>query len=129
MGNVTGLGGVFFKAEDPDALGSWYREQLGLPVGEHGYFDFKWRSEDDPDRVGRTVWSLFPSDTDYFGPTDQPFMINYRVDDLDGLLDALRDQGIAVDDEIEEYEFGRFAWITDPEGNRVELWEPAEPTA
>lgn len=124
MARVTGIGGVFFKSRDPKGLGKWYREHLGLPVNEHGYFDFQWRSKEDPGRVGRTVWSLFPADTDYLGPDGSPFMINYRVDDLDGLLAALREAGVAVEDRIEEYDYGRFAWVTDPEGNRIELWEP-----
>lgn len=115
---------MFFKAGDPEGMAKWYREHLGVPVGEEGYCDFEWRHPEDPERVGRTVWSLFPSDTDYFGADGAPFMINYRVEDLDALLSALRDEGVKVDDRIEEHEYGRFAWISDPEGNRIELWEP-----
>lgn len=126
MDRVTGIGGVFFRSEDPEALGDWYRERLGIPVNEHGYGSFQWKTLADPERVGRTVWSLFPSDTDYFGPGSQRFMVNYRVADLDALLAVLRDEGVDVVDGIEEYEYGRFAWIEDPEGNRIELWEPPE---
>lgn len=126
MERVTGIGGIFFKARDRERLARWYRAHLGLPVNEEGYFDFQWRVKDDPDRVGRTVWSLFPADTDYFGRNGAAFMINYRVADLDGLLSRLREEGVDVDEKVEEFEFGRFAWITDPEGNRIELWEPVD---
>lgn len=125
MERVTGIGGVFFRAEDPTRLGGWYRRHLGIPVNDSGYCDFRWRDEDDPARLGRTVWSLFPADSDYLGSGESGFMINYRVADLDGLLAALREEGVEVEDGIEEHEYGRFAWITDPEGNRIELWEPA----
>lgn len=126
MSRVTGIGGVFFRSRDPKALAEWYGEHLGIPLTPHGSWDFRWRDAEVPERPGRTVWSPFPKDTEYFGPQAVAFMINYRVDDLDGLLAELRDRGLAVDDRIEEYEYGRFAWITDPEGNRIELWEPAE---
>lgn len=126
MKRVTGIGGIFFRSEDPESLAAWYRERLGIPVNEHGYSDFTWRLADDPERIGRTVWSLFPADTDYFGPGDVPFMVNYRVDDLEALLDALREEGVEVADDVESYEYGRFGWITDPEGRRIELWEPGD---
>lgn len=125
MAKVTGIGGIFFKAADPGQLARWYRERLGVPVGEGLAADFPWRSADDPDRPGRTVWSLFPADSDYLGSDERRFMVNYRVDDLNELLAELRAAGVEVDDRVEEYEYGRFAWITDPEGNRIELWEPA----
>lgn len=124
-GRVTGIGGVFFKAEDPEALRAWYREHLGIDSGRQGA-DFTWRHPDDPDRVGRTVWTIFPEDTEYFGPGDQELMINYRVDDLDALLGRIRDQGVEQVGEVEEYSYGRFAWVLDAEGNRVELWEPVD---
>lgn len=126
MGEVTGIGGIFVRSEDPRKLADWYRQWLGIPVNDNGYCDFEWRSATDPGRVGRTVWSLFPDDTEYFGDGHSPFMVNYRVDDLDGLLERLRETGADVDDRLEEYDYGRFAWLTDPEGNRIELWEPAE---
>lgn len=124
MEHVTGIGGVFFKAQDPPRLAAWYRDHLGILAKEE-HTDFKWREKDQPDQIGRTVWSLFPSDTDYFGPASNAFMINYRVDNLERMLEQLRQGGVKVE-KVEDYEYGRFAWITDPEGNRVELWEPKD---
>jgi catechol 2,3-dioxygenase-like lactoylglutathione lyase family enzyme len=100
---------------------AWYRDQLGISA-EDGHADFLWREHDRPDEIGRTVWSVFPTDTDYFGPSRPAFMINYRVSNLDRMLAQLRRNGVTVE-KVEEYDYGRFAWITDPEGNRVELWE------
>lgn len=124
MEKVTGIGGIFFKARDVDALRSWYAEQLGVPLEEWGSWDFPWRDRENPERVGKTVWGPFPADTDYFAPSDSPFMFNFRVDDLDAMLAQLRAAGVKVEDKVEEYEYGRFGWIIDPEGNKVELWEP-----
>ena len=126
MERVTGIGGVFFKANDPKALTDWYRRHLGVPVDAGGYVVFPWREEADPRRVGKTVWSAFSRDTKYFEPSAAPFMINYRVRDLDRLLEELRREGVEADPRIEEGEDGRFAWVMDPEGNRIELWEPPE---
>jgi catechol 2,3-dioxygenase-like lactoylglutathione lyase family enzyme len=120
---VTGIGGVFFKARDPERLRAWYREHLGVEADRPGV-NFFWREAVDGGRFGRTVWSAFPADTRYFGPGDQDFMINYRVRDLDELLARLRQEGIAQVGKTEEYWYGRFAWVVDGEGNRVELWEP-----
>ncbi|HLN56910.1 MAG TPA: VOC family protein [Thermoanaerobaculia bacterium] len=125
MERVTGLGVVFFKAKDSGALTEWYRTHLGLPVVATAKSP-SWCEEAEPQRPARTVWSAFPRDTRYFEPSGAPFMINYRVRDLDALLAALRRVGIEVDPNVEEGEYGRFAWIMDPEGNRVELWEPPE---
>ncbi|MDB6021923.1 MAG: Glyoxalase/Bleomycin resistance protein/Dioxygenase family protein [Pedosphaera sp.] len=119
MEQVTGIGGVFFKVQDPKKLAAWYREHLGVRT-EHGYADFIWRDKDNPETKGRTVWSLFPTNTDYFS---SPVMINYRVANLDRMLEQLRRGGITIE-KTEDYDYGRFAWIKDPEGNRVELWEP-----
>jgi predicted enzyme related to lactoylglutathione lyase len=121
---VTGIGGVFFKARDRAHLGEWYRRHLGIDVQEGGWAVFKWRDHEDPTRPGATVWSLFPEDTEYFGSAGQRAMVNYRVADLDAVLAALRREGVAVDERIEETAEGRFGWITDPEGNRIELWQP-----
>ena len=125
MRRVTGIGGVFFKAKNPKEMGEWYAKHLGI-VPQEGAAVFRWRELDDPDSVGYTVWSAFDKDTKYFDPSKSPFMINYRVDDLDALLEQLRAEGVEVDDKVEEYEYGRFAWIMDPEGNRIELWEPSK---
>jgi catechol 2,3-dioxygenase-like lactoylglutathione lyase family enzyme len=119
---VTGIGGIFFKVRNPERMTSWYRDHLGICAPD-GHAHFPWRDHERPDEVGRTVWSLFPTDTDYFGPTPQSFMINYRVANLNKMLDQLRRSGVAVE-KVEDFEYGRFAWITDPEGNRIELWEP-----
>ena len=123
---VTGLGGVFFKARDASALAAWYREHLGLPVEEGGWAVLRWREADDASRQGSTVWAVFGEDTDYLGPPNQRAMLNYRVDDLDAVLTALRLEGVTVDDNIMSDENGRFGWITDPEGNRIELWQPPD---
>ena len=123
MPKVTGIGGVFFKSEDPEQLYTWYEKHLGI-ARKHGFVAFRWRGNDDPAEEGVTVWSLFRKQSDYFSPSLSPFMINYRVDDLDGLLEALKADGVEVDPKREDSEYGRFAWIADPEGNRIELWEP-----
>ncbi len=124
MKRVTGLGGIFFKARDHKKLREWYGEHLGLPLEEDGSASFHWRDIEDPDQMGFSVWSAFPQNTDYFDPSTAPFMVNFRVADLDALLEQLRLEGVEVDDRREEYEFGKFGWIIDPEGNRIELWEP-----
>jgi catechol 2,3-dioxygenase-like lactoylglutathione lyase family enzyme len=123
MQRVTGIGGIFFKADDPEKMYQWYETHLGIKR-EHGYVSFPWRGEKDPDEKGVTAWSIFKRDTRYFDPSGAPFMLNYRVDDLDGLLEALRAEGVEIDPKREDYDYGRFAWITDPEGNKIELWEP-----
>ena len=121
---VTGIGGVFLKTRDPASLGEWYRSHLGIDVQEGGWAVFRWREHEDPSRAGTTVWSLFPEGTEYLGASEQRAMINYRVADLDAVLAALRLEGVTVDERIEETGEGRFGWITDPEGNRIELWQP-----
>lgn len=126
MARVLSVGGVFFRSESPEELGDWYQKWLGVPVSHpHG-------ASFEPDRMppgGLTVWAPFPADTGYFGPSEQTFMVNLVVDDLDGALDQVREGGAEVVDKIEEYEFGRFGWFVDPDGNRVELWEPLPPAA
>ena len=122
MERVTGIGGVFFKARDPKKMAAWYQQHLGIQ-SKGGYADFVWRDMDNPKEKGHTAWALFPTNTAYFGSSAASFMINYRVANLDGMLTQLRRDGIAVD-KVEDYDYGRFAWITDPEGNRIELWEP-----
>ena len=124
MKRVTGIGGIFFKTKDPEAMKTWYRQHLGIVPEADGHVMFAWRDKDEPERIGYTVWSPFRGDTEYFAPSDASFMINYRVEDLHALLDQLRREGVTVMDKVEEYEFGRFGWILDPEGNKIELWEP-----
>jgi len=123
MKRVTGIGGVFFKAENPGRLYEWYEKHLGIQREPHGQgAAFPWRESDGSEGV--TAWSLFPKNTEYFAPSHASFMINYRVDDLDALLAALKAEGVEIDPKREDYDYGRFAWIMDPEGNRIELWEP-----
>lgn len=120
---VTGIGGIFFKARDPEGLRAWYRDHLGLPVTEWGGATFEPTMASPAGRPSTLVWSVFPADTKHFAA---PFMINYRVDDLDQVLTALRAEGCQVDDRVDSSEFGKFGWVADPEGNRVELWEPPQ---
>ena len=124
MKRVTGIGGVFFKARDPKALGACYRTHLGIGVEAWGGAAFRWKGPDTPDGVGTTVWSPFAADTSYFAPSSAPFMINYRVDDLHAVLAALRAEGVEVVDKVDESEYGKFGWVIDPEGNKLELWQP-----
>lgn len=126
---ITGIGGVFFKAKDPAKLMAWYHKHLGVRPESNGSSSsiFQWRERDDERKVAYTVWAIFPRDTKYFDPSQSAFMINYRVQDLDRLLEQLKNEGVTVDEKREEYEYGKFGWITDPEGNRIELWEQKGP--
>ena len=124
MKRVTGIGGIFFKAQNPEKLRSWYETHLGMPVESWGGLQFHWRQDEDRERRGSTVWTVFGANTHHFDPSEKPFMINYRVEDLDEVLAALKSEGVTVDDKIEESEYGRFGWVMDPEGNKVELWQP-----
>jgi predicted enzyme related to lactoylglutathione lyase len=126
MKRVTGIGGIFFKSENPDMLRAWYRQHLGIEIESWGGFVFKWRTENNPEGNGMTVWNIFNSDTKYFDPSKSTFMINYRVEDLRELLRVLRSEGCQVDPKIDESEYGKFGWVTDPEGNKIELWQPPE---
>ena len=121
MHRVICVGGIFFKAKDPERLYQWYEKHLGIKFEAYGGM-FRWQDDGDPE--GFTAWSIFKRDTQYFNPSQKPFMLNYRVEDLDGLLEALRAEGVWIDPKREDYDYGRFAWIMDPEGNRIELWEP-----
>ena len=115
MKRVIGIGGIFFKSKDPKALGEWYRKHLGLEVEKWGGVKFE--------GAGTTIWNPFKEDTSYFAPSKASFMINYRVHDLHALLAALRAEGCDVDDKVDESEYGKFGWVQDPEGNRIELWQ------
>ncbi len=123
MERVLGIGGLFFKARDKAALAAWYQEHLGVPLESWGGAIFKWR-EDDPEGRAFTVWNAFSSDTEYFAPSESSFMVNFRVRDLDAMLAQLRAASCEVVDKVEDSEFGRFGWVIDPEGNKVELWQP-----
>jgi catechol 2,3-dioxygenase-like lactoylglutathione lyase family enzyme len=120
MERVIGIGGIFFKSSDPEKLKAWYREHLGVPVDEHGYVSFP--TEGDPGPF--TAWQPFAKDTTYFAPSETGFMINFRVRDLRAMLAQLRAAGVIVDDKVQEESYGKFGWAMDPEGNRIELWEP-----
>ena len=121
---VTGIGGVFFKARDPVALAAWYREQLGVDVSPGGTHAMFTADPQASDGGTPTVWSTFPADTKYFGPGPAGWMINYVVADLDAMVAQLRAAGGWVSDDVQESEYGRFAWATDPDGTRFELWQP-----
>jgi len=127
MKRVTGLGGVFFKAKDPKALYEWYRKHLGIESAADGS-GAMWRDADHPEIPGCNVFAIFPQTTNYFAPSESSFMINFRVDNLQELVKTLREEGVQVD-KVEEADYGKFAWIMDPEGNRVELWEPPKEEA
>jgi predicted enzyme related to lactoylglutathione lyase len=122
MKRVTGIGGIFFKSKDPDRLREWYGKHLGIESESWGA-TFQWREDPRADS-GSTAWSVMPETTKYFAPSDKPFMINFRVADLTALVEQLRTEGVEIDAKLEESEFGKFGWVMDPDGNRVELWEP-----
>jgi predicted enzyme related to lactoylglutathione lyase len=124
MKRVVGIGGIFFKAQDPGALREWYRRHLGMDIQDWGGMTFPWHTPEKPNPDGTTAWTIFPASTSYFAPSSAPFMVNYRVEDLGAVLAALREEGCAVDEKMEDTEFGKFGWLMDPEGNRIELWEP-----
>jgi predicted enzyme related to lactoylglutathione lyase len=126
MKRVTGIGGVFFKAKDPAALRDWYKKHLGIDVQDWGGAVFTWSDEAGNPTKGTTVWSVSGLNGDYFAPSTASFMINYRVTDLASLLEVLRKEGCNVLDRNEDTEYGKFGWVMDPEGNKVELWQPPE---
>ncbi len=126
MKRVTGIGGVFFKAKDAPALQAWYKRHLGIDVQEWGGAAFSWADSDGEPQGGMTIWSVSPETSDQFAPSEAPFMINYRVEDLQGLVEVLKEEGCNVLDKIEDSDFGKFAWVIDPEGNKVELWQPPD---
>lgn len=118
---ISGLGGIFFRSQDPEALAQWYKDTFGISMVSEGP---PWMQE-----AGPTVFSPFPSDTDYFGRPDQPFMLNFRVDDLDASIEKLSESGVRIDDERMNESYGKFAWVYDHEDNKIELWEPLDPSA
>lgn len=126
MKRVTGIGGIFFKAKDSIVLREWYKKHLGIDVQEWGGAVFAWTDEAGDPTPGSTVWSVFVDDTDYFAPGTASFMVNYRVADLAALLQVLREEGCNVLEKTDSSEYGKFGWVMDPEGNKVELWQPPE---
>jgi predicted enzyme related to lactoylglutathione lyase len=126
MKRVTGLGGVFFKVKDPEKIKQWYSTHLGLPMSDYGS-SFEWIDPNNKEGApASTAWSPFKEDTKYFNPSEKQFMFNYRVENLVALLDVLKSEGVQIVGKIEEYSYGKFGWILDPEGNKIELWEPID---
>ena len=124
MKRVTGIGGVFFKAKDPKGMQAWYKRYLGIDVQTWGGAAFRWTDDDGKPVGGTTVWCINSAESDTFAPSRAPFMVNYRVADVRALLAALKDEGCNVLDKFDDSEYGKFGWVIDPEGNKVELWEP-----
>lgn len=125
MKRVTGIGGIFFKAENPEKIKEWYKNHLGFDTDEYGT-NFEWREGADPSKYGFTQWSPFSKNTTYFDPSDSDFMINYRVENLESLVEELKKEDVTILDEIETYDYGKFVHILDIEGNKIELWEPKD---
>ena len=123
MKRVTGLGGFFFKSKDPDGIKKWYNERLGIPTDQYGW-TFWWKDKDGNDCS--TQWSPMNEDTKYYEPSKKQFMMNFRVDNLVELLKVLKEEGVTIVGEMEEHSYGKFGWILDPEGNKIELWEPID---
>lgn len=124
MKRVTGIGDVFFKAKDAPALQAWYKRHLGVDVQPWGGAVFSWVDSHGKPTAGTTVWSIGPDSGDQFAPSNSSFMVNYRVEDLQAVVTALKAEGCTVLDKTDDSEFGKFAWVIDPEGNKVELWQP-----
>ncbi len=122
---VTGIGGIFFKCQDVNKMKDWYGSNLGLVTNEYGSV-FEFRSSDEPQNKGYLNWSPMNEDTKYFKPSDKEFMINYRVENIESLVEELKESGVTVLDEIASYEYGKFVHILDPENNKIELWEPID---
>jgi predicted enzyme related to lactoylglutathione lyase len=125
MSKVTGIGGVFFKAQDPKKLMEWYHQHLGIEFN-HGFIEFKWADDPAHATYASTTFAIFKEDSPNFEPSSKPFMVNFRVSDLRALLAELKENGVSILGEMEEYDFGRFGRIMDPEGNKIELWEPID---
>ncbi len=122
---VTGIGGIFFRSKNPTETKEWYGDNLGLAINEYGS-SFEFRNANRPEEINYLQWSPFDEGTDYFDPSEKEFMINYRVQNIEGLVKKLKDNGVTIVDEIEKYEYGKFVHILDPEGNKLELWEPVD---
>lgn len=125
MKKVTGIGGIFFKCKDPNKIREWYNTNLGINANEYGA-SFEWRENDDSTKKGVTQWTPFKESTKYFEPSTKDFMINYRVENLELLVEELKENGVTIVDTLQTYDYGKFIHILDPEGNKIELWEPTE---
>ena len=125
MKRVTGIGGIFFKSKDPKKMMEWYKNHLGLDTTDYGV-TFEWLEESDPTKKGATQWSPFKDTTKYFEPSQKEFMINYRVANMEALVEELRKEGVTIVDNIEDSDYGKFVHILDAEGNKIELWEPKD---
>ncbi|MEP6674059.1 MAG: VOC family protein [Ferruginibacter sp.] len=125
MKKVTGIGGIFFKSKDPKKMNEWYKKHLGFETTDYGT-TFEWRQGDDTTNKGLTQWNPFAETTKYFEPSTKDFMINYRVENLDALVEQLKNEGVTLVDEIEDSEYGKFVHILDAEGNKIQLWEPKD---
>jgi predicted enzyme related to lactoylglutathione lyase len=121
---AQGFGGVFFKAEKPKELMAWYDAHLGTQFGKNGYFQFRWREFGESQRGGSTTFGIFKASSTYFEPSTKPFMFNFRVRDLEAMLKKLKQEGVQVMDKVQSFDYGKFGWIVDPEGNKIELWQP-----
>lgn len=122
---VTGVGGIFFRCKNPKAVKEWYGKNLGMAVGEYGS-SFEFRNANRPEEINYLQWSTFDENTEYFNPSKKQFMINYRVQNIEQMVENLKAAGVTIVDKIEEYEYGKFVHIMDPEGNKIELWEPVD---
>ena len=122
---VTGIGGIFFRSKDPKSIGEWYGKHLGLAIDGYGS-PFEFRNANNPDEINYLRWGPFDENTDYFDPSEKEFMINYRVQNIEGLVDQLKESGVTIVDSIAAYDYGKFVHIMDPEGNKIELWEPID---
>jgi predicted enzyme related to lactoylglutathione lyase len=122
---VTGIGGIFFKCQDREAMRQWYDKHLGIPTESWGG-QFEWRDMDNPNQVCVTAWSPFDRKSDHFSPSDKEYMFNYRVENLEELMSDLKKEGVQIIGEIQTFEYGKFGWIMDPEGRKIELWEPID---
>lgn len=126
MKRVTGIGGIFFKAKDAQTLAAWYKRHLGIDVQSWGGASFDWVDAEGKPAGGTTAWMIDKQESNHFAPSSAPFMVNYRVDDLHSLLKALKEEGCNVLEKVDDSDYGKFGWVIDPEGNKVELWQPPE---
>lgn len=125
MRRVTGIGGIFFKCNDPEKMKAWYKTHLGFNMDAYGA-KFEWQQSTEANTKGYTLWSPFPDKTKYFEPSARDFMMNYTVENLDALVEELKKEGVTILDNIETYDYGKFVHILDVEGNKIELWEPLD---